>query len=117
MTFFDTVTHHQKEAKPIWLFESDPNVTVEHLPFVDLARMDHSVFELVEVRRVLKSTGIHSLGYEGGWGKARSMPYATHLTVFRFERRDPDECYICTWEGCKACRLTHQCECRCKEQS
>jgi hypothetical protein len=38
------------------------------------------------------------------------------LTVLQWEKRDPSQCHVCTWEGCRACRLEHRgcggCHCK-----
>lgn len=110
----DLLTRHHK---PMRVIEEDPNLAVMALPLVDLRFLDHAEFELVGVKRSLKTASIHTLDYTSYWGKAASMPYSPYVTLFRFERRDPNECFICTWEGCKACRLQHRCpQCDCENE-
>lgn len=94
---------------PLHLYPDDPDIGVIWLPIINLCKVDHTVFEITHVHRVPLLSGVMDLPRAGNertyYSQVEGQPGTPCITVFEWERRDPNEIHICTYEGCKICRL------------
>jgi hypothetical protein len=107
----------QKDNRP-WLLEEEcpHGLRVIALPEVRIGDVDHSKYELVHVFRKAKTATVSELRDGRYYSIAPYGPSSDFLTVLQWEKRDPSQCHVCTWEGCRACRLEHRgcggCHCK-----